>query len=380
MSLDAAVSGPGDYRTRRYRPADVTDVLALDRTVWNRERSREWFRWKYERNPHVDEPPVFVAEGDGEIVGARPFMGFRLRAGRDGETTLALQAADTMVHPAHRRRGIFTAMNELALAHHGSGRRGVYFNFPNEQSRPCYENLRWRTVRPKVTYYRIERPSAFLGGSAAERMLAAAADPSASGYATLRRVVDEGTNPPGDGLEVERIAGAPVDRLAAVYERRVPDRLHVDRSEEFLSWRLASPAWSRETYVATRDGEDVAALVGRTRELRDGTVLSQVADVLPLVGGPRWEEALAALLGAFVDGAPESDVFAAVRGPIPHDLLTASGFLPDDQLPLSRLTDGTATLVTRPFDLDEPAPWTWNDRRLDRSESWLLSFLARDTA
>ncbi|MFB9804071.1 GNAT family N-acetyltransferase [Haladaptatus pallidirubidus] len=91
------------YVVRWYEERDLSGFLSLDRAVFGRNRSERWFRWKYVDNPYIDHVPVFVVEKDGEIVGTRPFLAFRMRTG--SETVLALQPADTMVHPEHRRRG-----------------------------------------------------------------------------------------------------------------------------------------------------------------------------------------------------------------------------------------------------------------------------------
>lgn len=378
MSYSETEAGPPqeEYQTRRYRQDDVRGVLELDRAVWDRDRDPEWFRWKYEQNPYVDEAPVFVAEQRGTIVGARPFMAFQLRAG--DETRLALQASDTMVHPDHRRRGLFTRMTERALDTYGSGYPGYYFNFPNEQSRSGYEKMDWRQVRPRVTYYRVERPRAFLDGSMAEQLIGHAAGPTIRGYARTRRVASSTTNQAT--VDVERLDGAPIQRLVSLYRQRVPEQIHAHRTAAFFEWRFASPVWNRKTYVATVDGEDVVGLMTRTRTVDDGKVVTQVADVLPLVGGDQWQAAISVLLGAMIEDHDRTDLFSIVPAAVPRKLLTSFGFLPDDTFPLSRLTNHDKTLVTRPFDPEADGAWSWNGRALDDHTNWLVSYVEQDTA
>ena len=367
----------GEYVIRKYRPGDVEGIMELDRVVWERDRRPAWFMWKYVRNPYVEEVPVFVAERDGQIVGARPLMAFQIRSGE--QTRTALQPADTMVHPDHRQRGLFTRMTELAIETYESRHPGFFFNFPNRQSWPGYEKLDWRSVAPRVTYYRVERPSAFLGGIPVRRALGWMIDQSAGAYVQARRVAANGADDELD-VGVERVIGTPIDRIEDLYELAIPDEFHANRSAEFLKWCFSSPAWTRQTYVATSGGEDVAGIVSRTRINESGTVITQIIDMLPLVGGAQRRAAIRQLLNAMIADHRRTDVFSVASATVPPELLTSLGFLPDDRLPLSRLTSNDVSLATRPFDVEAPDAWTWNGRRLDRSDNWLLSFVERDTA
>lgn len=229
------------YTVRRFHPEDRDGVMALDSVVWDRDRGTDWFQWKYERNPLVDRTPIFVAERDGEIVGARPFIPVRLRV---GDVVLdALQASDTMVHPDHRRRGIFSRMTERAIEAYADGDPALIFNYPNAAARSGYEKLGWRTLDGQVTYYRLQNPA---------RLVSARFDDTVGSL--LRRVFRplvrefrrDGCrldSPPD--VEITARAKTPCSTLASLYAGRVPDRVHVLRDEAFLRWRFASPAWSR---------------------------------------------------------------------------------------------------------------------------------------
>lgn len=361
------------YRIRRYRPDDRDGILALDSVVWNRTQSPEWFDWKYADNPYVDHVPVFVAELDGEIVGARPFMAFRMRLG--DETATALQPSDTMVSPDHRRRGLFTRMTERAIEFYEEREPPFFFNFPNEQSRSGYLKLGWQEVGSRATYYRVQSPDAFLGNhldGKLESLVGNAATSAVNGYYAARRL----TAPSGTAT-VDRESGVPAARLAALYERRVPERIHAHRTAEFYQWRFASPAWERTTYTASNGGERVASIVVRTRTTEDGVTVTQLADVVPLVGGDEWEDAVSNLLGAILDDRGDADLISVGAGGLPDDLLRTYGFHPDTSPPLS-LTADTRMTVARAVPNREPN-WTWDGRHLTDERNWLLSLCEYDT-
>lgn len=314
---------------------------------------------------------------DGQVVGARPLLTFRLAA--DGEPFLALQPADTMVHPDHRGQGLFTRMTRRAIDAYADREPELLFNFPNRQVWPGYRKLGWREAGARVTYYRVQDPEPLLAGGDGDRLgrtLGRAAAPAVTGYNRLR---DWYADPEPD-LAVEAVDGVPDRTLAALYRRRVPGRIHAVRDEPFYRWRFASPAWTRRTYLATAGETPVAALVGRTRETADGVRLAQVADVAPLDGDRQWRAGVASALERLLADHDDADLVAAPAGPFPRSLLRHHGFLPNDRPPLSSLRSARRTIAVRPLAPDDSLSWDRNGRSLTEPSNWLVTFAERDTA
>jgi GNAT superfamily N-acetyltransferase len=345
--------------------------LRLDRRVWDRTRSPEWFRWKYVDNPFVDRTPVFVAEHDGEIVGVRPFLAFELRIGE--RSVAAYQPADTMVHPDHRRTGLFRRLTTHALSALQDRDPALFFNFPNQYARPGYLELGWRTVAPRVTYYRVETTAAL-----PTTRLSTALQPIVRGYYAARRSLST----PPEGLTVRQVEGAATGRLAELHRQCRPPKIHADRTETFLDWRLSSPVWERRTYLVAereRPEEPLAALVARSRTTDAGMRLTQVVDVAPLCGGERWREAVWEGLRAVIV-THETDLFAVSNGAIPHEILTAVGFVPDSSPLISRFTSFETMLVARPNgDPDDESAWRIGEQAVDDPDNWCVTFAERDT-
>lgn len=377
MTPPITADAGSDYRVRRYEPSDRGDVLALDQIVWERARGEVWFDWKYEANPYVEDVPVFVARADGRVVGAGPFMGFRLRR---GETVVpALQPSDAMVHPEYRGRGIFTAMNEAALSYFEAAEPRLCFNFPNEESWPCHRKLGWRAAGERTTYYRIQDVAAVaaakrygLWGRRAARAAAPAIRRVRSAWTGL------GSTP--EAFTLERGPDVPAATLVELYMQAVPDRIHVPRDLDFYEWRLGSPVWRRRTYVARRADVPVAGVVARTRTTQSGLTVTQLADVVPLTGGDDWESALRFVLESVLEDHHDSDVVAAHETPIPGGLLASFGFLPDDVPPLSHFTGPVPTFAVRPLGDLEERSWELDGYRLTDASNWLFSFTGRNTA
>ncbi|WP_336003488.1 GNAT family N-acetyltransferase [Halorientalis halophila] len=365
------------YAIRRMEPGDVESYLELFRNTELEEGgSREWFAWKFEDQPYMVHTPVFVAEHEGEVVGARPFVPFRLRVGP--RTMLGLQTADTVVHPDHRSRGLFSRMNDLAFAYYRQRDPDVLFSIPNARSRPGYLDIGAKTVGPIRTWLRIERPSAFLEAKFGDRTpdrAGSVLDGLSDGYHRLRDRRHNGHD--RTDISVERRASVPSETLAEIAAAPQPDVIHVRRDEAFYDWRFDNPCWEYDSYVARRDGEPVAGLVAGTRRIGD-RVQTKVADVVPLAGEERLP-AVAALFERLLRTHPDSDAFAVAGSGLPDSLLRSFGFRPDDGLVLSPLSNPTV-LITMPLTAgDVPDPWTVEGRDLADPESWDLPFCEHNT-
>ena len=356
-----------EYEIRRFEHGDTEEFLSLYATVMGERKGRDWFGWKYAANPHVDHVPIIVGTLDETIVAARPFFALPMRI--RGEREIALQPADTMVHPDHRRRGLFTRMTERAIERY-TGKHPLFFNFPNDRSRPGYLKLGWETVAERSTYYRIQRLDAVgtaLSDRSAVRLACAAGAPVTRGYNRLR----DRTAPDPDGITV-RTEPNPAASLAALSETASSDRIHAARDEEFYRWRLGNPDWEYTAYVADGDAGPEAAVVAGTTVDREPTT-TKLTDVVPLGTAP--EDALAGLIGRVVADHTETDLFAAPPQGIPVSVLQAFGFHADTSLPLSYLTSQTTHVVrTLPDDRVQ------NETDVTDPDSWLLTFAEADTS
>jgi len=358
------------YTIRRYRPSDRADVVALYEQVFGGPGDA-WFSWKYENNPYVDHVPMTVGTYEGRVVATKPCLALQLRAGES--TVLALQPADVMVHPDHRRNGLYSRTTELLKSVYADREPALFFNFPNEATLSGSLKHGWAVVSEVTTYYRVHRPAAmvdFEDGPA--RTLARSLTPIARGYLGVRDAV--GSVP--TSLAVERHDGVPVDALVAAYRRDRPEGLHALRDSRYYSWRFENPRWDYETYTAGHDRTAVGGMVVGTRQ-EDGRQIAAITDVVPLAGGENRHDLFAALLRRIVDDHADAGTIAIGGGVVPRDLLSAFGFLGDDAFPLARFASPTTQVaysltddpgqVAAGFDLTDPDSWSLS---LSEQDTW----------
>ena len=360
------------YVVRLYEPRDRDDLLALWDDVLGKPPG-EWFDWKFVDNPYLDATSICVTERDGEVVGARPSFPLRIRVG-DG-SLLALVQEGAMVHPDHRRQGLFTRMVDHLYGHFADREPSASIGFPNDHALGALENLSTRlslsagVVGRLRTYYRVQDPAAMAGGGRLAT-LARAATPAVRAYLAVRDVAA----PSAPDVTVVHREGVPAGVLASLASEHVPTAAHAVRDEQFYRWRFDHPRFEYETYVARRDGEPVAALVAG-REPGSSTAVVRISEALPLTGAR--PDALSHLLGRLLDDCSDAALVAAAGPRLPTDVLREHGFLPDTGLALSRVTTRD-NFVARPLTDDDVTVWSDDGVRLSKRDCWAMSFCERE--
>ena len=369
MALESPGPTQDAYHVRLYEPSDRGGYLDLYEAVFGRRRSDYWVQWRY-GGPYTDRVRMVVAERDGEIVAAEPFISLPVRAGET--VVLGLQPADVMVHPDHRRNGLMTRMTQFAVEQYAD-MEGLFFNFPNEVARAVHLRLGWREIGRTATAYRITSPSTFVdeldlppSTDRVARVCYDAYDSLVGGAtSTLRR----------SSPEIRRFEEVPASVLETLYDRRRPDLVHVPRTAVFYRWRLANTEWDVTTYVAESEGHPVAALVTCT-ESKDGVTYTKLLDSVPMVDADPF--ALERLVFTALSEHRSADVIAVAEDTLPRSVRATTGFLRNDGLPLSLVTSSNSVLA-RPFSLGR-GNWSVGDRRFEERRNWELSLLDQDTS
>ena len=370
-STDRGSETPDDdpYEIRPYEPGDREEFLELYDLVLG-DRNDEWFRWKYEGNPYTDHVPMIVATVDDRVVGTKPCLALELRVG--SRTLRGYQPADVMVHPDHRRRGLYSRTTERLKEHYRDRDPALFFNFPNPATLSGSLKHGWQVVEEVPTFYRVQRPDALVDDERLSR-LASAVRPAARGYLRARDVT---VRRPSE-ITVDRFEGVPVGPFVRLYERAVPSTLHANRDETFYGWRFENPQWEYDAYVARRAGEPVAGVVVGTRE-RAGRHQLCLTDIVPLESAPGREAGLTAILKRVLEERRDAALVAASGRAIPPELLGRFGFHHDGSLPLSALTVPT-TQVTYPLGDGGGHEWTVAGRAVTDPTNWSVTFAEQDT-
>jgi GNAT superfamily N-acetyltransferase len=330
---------------RSYRAGDAPRAIALlqaafgdwpGRRVAARDRPEEFFSWKHERNPHGPSF-ILVGEADGQLVGLRAYMRWRLSV--DGRSVQAVHSVDMATHPDHRGRGFNSDLTKRGIA---TLRDTAQFalGLPNEMSTSISRKVGWQPVGPLPVWVRVRRPL---------RVVHRARSLKSVGRSLAVPSVE--APPAADGL-VD--AGGVAELLA--YSRAPGPRFASEADVDYLRWRY-EPLLGDYRAVTEHEGGRLTGLaifgLRQRGELWEGSVCE-----LFVRPGDNWT---AGRLLRQIMGAAPLDYLAAVPpgGSAAARTLARAGFV---RAPIG----GRALGVTLYHDGVAPDP--------RRREAWSLSF------
>ena len=107
----------GDYRIVKYKAELRDQILGLQLYLWGPDEkiNEAYFEWKYERNPNYSDPIIYVALYNDQVVSMRGLIGSNWQVSNPSQSFIMLCLSDSVTHPDHRRKGLFTKITTYAL-------------------------------------------------------------------------------------------------------------------------------------------------------------------------------------------------------------------------------------------------------------------------
>jgi GNAT superfamily N-acetyltransferase len=222
-------------------------VADLQRHLWHPDArlNASYLEWKYNQNPYIRDPLIYLAFIGDRLVGMRGAFGTRWEVGDPAEFFTLPYPDDSVIDPAYRRQGIHRAIMNFALRDLAErGYRYVVNLSAGRITAVASLNMRWRDAgKVRALYRRTLRKTAadLLAGGVRHLPL-------------LWRWADNRSRHSGDHL---------FDRLDARFS--APDQ-----------WRGTGSLFAQKTPLTREMSQLVARLPrdGRIRHVRDETFLA----------------------------------------------------------------------------------------------------------
>lgn len=235
------------YQFIKYEPDLKAQLMELQRHQWavGMEHHFAYFNWKYERNPYISSPIIRIAMQGKKAVGMLGMFGTKWQYGDEGKTAVWPCAADGVVAPEHRKRGLFVELMRLILQDlaHDDYTHAVALS-AGAQSYPGLVKTGWRDIGPMK---RMRRKSP-VPQTRFEKILA-----------SLKRqepfhVLDKHKKDCGEAAPIA-VESFPHPQAMAELVRRlhIDSRIRHVRDAEYYTWRFQNPLsryrflfWQRE--------------------------------------------------------------------------------------------------------------------------------------
>lgn len=329
---------------RAYESSDRRDLQSLYDAVWFHAATDAWFDWLFVENPFLADPPMLVADRGGRVVGIRPVIDVPLRM--NGQSIGGTLFTNAMVHPDHHGEGVYSALMDAALSWTRNRNRQLVFAFANENSGPVLAHWGWTAVGPVPKWYRIHRPEALLSDHRLARVIGSVGGP------VLRSVLGAMSPSAHSDVDARRVTDPPLSTIARLAREQTVRRLHVERTEQFYRWRLASPLLDTTTFVASIAGRDRAAILTRDRKIADASAVQ----LFDLVGpGAQDGATVAALIDVLLEENAETPIVTAPGTVWRSAPLRKWAFVSNESRLASLAGVGGFTLFVKPLagDVDE---------------------------
>jgi len=354
-----------DYNYSIYEKSDLDDLLELRKDVFGSwgENAREQFKWKYIENPFINYVPVFIAKDSGKVIGSRGLIAQELRINQ--EPVLGFQGTDGMVHPDHRKKGVYSSIYKKVLTHYKGGEKKIFFGFPGSAAVPGHKKhgCEYMTINKYKTYgsRTISLPDDLNSPDEYVRSLHSFINAPAL---KLFKFI-EGLKI-GKGTTVEKYESAPIALLTQLYKKAIPKTIHTVRSPNYYQWRLGEPLEEFNTYVLFDSrGEPKCGII-----ISQGDEVITIRDVLPL---HHDRNTMYDLIHSVLSDNQDINRFVMVDSGKISKSFVKNGFIPSRYNPF--VGEGEK-FVTR--NLSNGSEWEINKIDIREEQNWSLQLLERD--
>ncbi|MCB1120846.1 MAG: GNAT family N-acetyltransferase [Verrucomicrobiae bacterium] len=251
------------YRVESYRPEHRDGVLEIQKHLWSphREINDAFMSWKYENNPYIRNPQIYLALSGEKVVGMRGAFGCRWFMGQPQSALSVACMGDFVIDPAHRNKGLFTKIMQFALADLlDQGYEYVFSLSANHLNQLSALAMGWRSLG--ILDVRLRTGLAFrIRRKIRHHLKLGEEDPSG----LLDRKLNKPVFKDGRTLVLEKEPR--LEQMAALVNEIPNDnRLRHDKSVDFFRWRFNNPLCQyRFLYTGALDGY----LVLQTFKFRD---------------------------------------------------------------------------------------------------------------
>ena len=145
-----------NYEAVKYRPEFKGQVVKLQTHHWGPDLATNsaYLEWKYEHNPYIEKPLIYLVLCAGQLVGMIGMYGAKWQLGYPTQTFLGLCAGDLVVAPDHRNQGLFTMLMKAALSDLADmGHKYVFALSAGQITRVGLLMMGWRSAGSLQTMY-----------------------------------------------------------------------------------------------------------------------------------------------------------------------------------------------------------------------------------
>lgn len=259
---------------------EIDAFRELFESVFNEKMTTKLWKWKYLENPMTsNQPLIYITEHERKMVGARPLLPTRMKFGN--KVLKAAQPCDTMVHPEHRRKGLFTKMANFAIK--DAKKRGcvLFYGFPNQLVGKIYKKSKlpgWKIISKKDFSYKISSAEKVVASQISDKFLRNIAGMVLRFLSSRKSKLPSITPAKSYDINEEKMIAEEFYELWKRFSGNL--KISTVRNKEYLDWRfLKHPENDYRFFTARKNKELLGYFVTNTaknRNLVEGRIVDYI--------------------------------------------------------------------------------------------------------
>ena len=148
------------YEIVKYTPEFKGQVVELQKHLWSAdpEINSAHLEWKYERNPYLREPRIYLVLCDDRVVGMRGIYGAKWEIGSPSQRFLCPCSGDLVIAPDHRRQGlVYKLLDAIVDDPANSAHEYIFSLSASPATYVASVKTGWRSVGPLQTHERARK-------------------------------------------------------------------------------------------------------------------------------------------------------------------------------------------------------------------------------
>lgn len=263
---------------------EIDAFRGLFESVFNKKMTTKLWKWKYLENPMAsNQPLIYIADYEGKMVGARPLLPTQMKIGN--KILKVTQPCDAMVHPEHRRKGIFTKMDSFCVEE--AKRRGysLFYGFPNQfvymNVRKKYQKAKsrgWEIISEKDFSYKIFSPEKVVSSQISRKIFRNIAEVVLRFLSSRKSKLPSITPARSYDIDEERMITEEFFELWKRFSSNL--KINTVRNTEYLKWRFLKHPENDYWFFTARKNKELLGYfvtsIVKNQDLVEGRIVDYI--------------------------------------------------------------------------------------------------------
>jgi hypothetical protein len=227
------------YHFTRYQPKYREEIIQLQTALWSPDLALNsaYLAWKYDQNPYLNEPLIYLALQNERVVGMRGLYGAQWEIAQTGQTVILPCTGDTIIAREHRNRGLLRQL--LQFQHADRALTAFPYMLSFSAGAPVYFCLLSEGWRVIGAYGTLVRPTPIGKLLKSERLKSWARHPAIN---TLWRVAAHLRHTSLWRAHIQGSLELRAEDMASLVARTCrPDKIRQHKDSRYYAWRFRSP-------------------------------------------------------------------------------------------------------------------------------------------